>query len=976
MADITSYSSVAITDITSRLEHYKYNPAGIQRVILDLLEEVTNGEIDIVDPTSPFVFLLEASAVNTALAINEAAVNLRKQYSILSNNEEELYYHLSDKDFLDRFATPSKTFFNVVIQVDELFNKMVYDSDERCHKVIIPRDSQFKLEDLVFTLQYPVVIRKFDNGEVQISYDRAISSPFQTLTTNIIDYTVRQDSDGVRWVFFKLDLYQLEIDSTTFPIQRSSVFSQNIVFKDQFYYLRAFYKNDVTVDWVEFNTTHTDQVFDPTVPTAVVKVYDQYVNVFLPMIYLTTEKISGQVRFDLYTTKGEMTINMSNYKIGAFTLKAMAINEERDVNSYTNAFLNISHYTYCDQILSGGTNGLVFETLRERVVMNTVGERKLPITNIQLEADVQDYGFELVKNIDALTNRVFLAVQKLPKPINSKLITAANIGISTFITSLEYLRNQSTVKDNVSRLTILSNNLFINNNGVLSLVEKSGIDALLLMNKTAMVNQINSNYYSYNPFYYVLDNNQTTGFESRIYNLDYPFATNLSFISQNQTMQLPVNTGTYQIAKTAQGYRLKLLTKSGNFFKQVPDGNLAVQLGYYPVGETNLAYINGVLFDTTEDEERIYTFDIETNYDINQNNQLCITNAKMFNNEQTETWLDLTQTFHILYLTNSIPNGFIANEADSLVGRFLIDPTFSAVTYETLQIELGTVLKNLWSRSRSLPTGLAYEKWAVDIPLTYNETVYNRDPVTGSIFSFDELGQIVYNVNHQIGEPVLDDHGEQIYLHRKGDIVIDNNGNPVIETSISTNREIDLLLVDGKYYFSDDTAFKDYRNEMVGILDTWITEDITDIQAKLLEQSKIYFYPKTTIGKVKIITEDQGEDYIYAEQSLTVNLFVSPTVYNDVDVRLSLTNNTIKLLDSYISNLVVNTSEIMNALRIMYGSSVMTIDLHGIGGSKDYRIITLASEHNRLCLKKVLEIQSDNKLIIKEDVTINFYKVG
>ena len=977
MPDVTEYRSVTIKEVVDRLDHYKTNPSGIQRVIFEVLEEVTNGEINIVDPTSPFVFTLEASSVNTALAVNEYMLNLRKQYPVLAAEEQELYYHMSDKDFLNRFATPAKTVFTVVIQVDELMNKMVYDSVELCHKTIIPRDSEFKLDDLVFTLQYPVVIRKFENGVVQVSYDGTIPSPFQTLKTNIIDYTGRKDAENVSWLFFDLDLHQFKIESSTFPLQKGSVFSQNINFTDQFYYLRAFYKKETDGSWIEFKTTHTDQVFDNTEPTAVVKVYsdDKYVTVFIPMIYLMNELLTGQVRFDLYTTKGKITVNLSNYKINAFTLKAMALDEERDINSFTNSFLNISHYTYCDKTISGGTNGLTFEQLRERVIMNSVGEQQLPITNIELEASVNNYGFELVKNIDVLTNRVFLAVQKLPKPINTKLITAANIGISTYISRLEYLKTLSTVKDNTDRITILSNNLFINNNGVITLVEQSGIELLLLMNKTAMVNQINSNYYSYNPFYYVLDNSQTTGFESRIYNLDYPVASDLSYISQNQTLQLAVNTGQVEFIKTAEGYRLKVLTKSGNFYKQLSDGNVDIQLAYYPVGETDLAYINGTLFDHTETGERIYTFDIVTNYDINPDNLLCITNGKMFNNELTETWINLDHEFHLFYLTNSIPTNYIADEADGLVGKFLLDNSFCAITHETIQLTLGSVLKNLWSRSRSLPSGLKYQTHTVDVPLTYTQTVYDTDPVTGSIFKV-ENGQIEYLVLHQIGDPVLDDNGEQVYKHRKGDIVLDNNNNPLIETSVTTNREIDLLLVDGKYYFATDSAFKDYRNEMAGILDTWITQDITEIQNTLLEQSKIYFYPKTTIGKVKIITEDQGEDYINAEQSLTIDLYVNAKVYNDVNVRLSLSNNTIKLLDAYISNLIVNTTVITQALKTMYGDSVLTVDMTGIGDAKNYRIITLASEHNRLCLKKILEIQQDNTLIIKEDVTINFHKVS
>ena len=84
MPDITQFDIAPIEELKSKLELYKYNASLMQRVILDTLTDVTNGKINIVDPTNPFVFLLESSVVNTSLFIQENYVNLRRQYPVLA----------------------------------------------------------------------------------------------------------------------------------------------------------------------------------------------------------------------------------------------------------------------------------------------------------------------------------------------------------------------------------------------------------------------------------------------------------------------------------------------------------------------------------------------------------------------------------------------------------------------------------------------------------------------------------------------------------------------------------------------------------------------------------------------------------------------------------------------------------------------------------------------------------------------------
>lgn len=975
MSEITSYKSVAISTLMSNLDRYKYNPSNMQRVILDHLDEITEGVVDIVDPTSPFVFLLESSAVNTSLAINENVINLRKQYSALSMNEEEVHLHMSDKDFVNRFAVPASANFTFMIKINDMLKNAVLDTTENCYKLVIPRDTQVIVEDLIFTLQYPIEIRRFINGIVQISRDAEILSPLQTLTSNIVDYTVRRDLDNTDWLVFNLPIQQFKINSNYFTTQESVTFSQDIVFSDQFYYARVYYRNNATLNaWTEISTTHTDQVFDPYHPTAVIKAYTKYLNLFIPTIYLTTGLISGDVRIDIYTTKGDITVNLANYKLASYQTRLVAINEERDFTDYVKAMTDTGHIVFSSETISGGTNGIDFTTLRNRVIFNSIGDRQLPITNIQIESFVNNKGFDLIKNVDVVTNRLFLATKKLPKPINTKLLTSASIGISTFVTNIDYLKTLDTVVNNDNRVTILSKNLYLNNNGIITILTTNEVNAIKVLPKPAMVTEINSKQYLYTPFYYVLDSSQRE-FELRAYNLDQPKASNISFLRQNETLQLIVNTVNYSLTKIATGYKLTIVTKSGNFYKQVNDSLVNVQLAFYPIGESNLAYINGVLVNKTADGERIFTFDIETNHDIDSNDKLCIINSKMFNNEDIKTWVNLSSDFHIFHTTSSINENYVADATDGLIGKFLLPNGSAGNTHEKITLLFGHALKNLWSRSRTLVSGLEYEKYPTDVAMVYNQDVYEIDPVTNSMFSIDSAGNLVYNIIHRTGDPVLDLNNQPVFKHRRGDVVLDANGDPVILSELKTDKEIDLLHVDGKYYFSDDISFIEYKDELNSVINTWITSDIKSIQDILLEQTKIFFYPKTTLGLVKVFPDNITESNIKAEQSFTIDLYVKDKIYKDNGIRQELINDVITILDDYIDRMTINITELTLLMKERFTDTVESIDIKGLGGAYNYQVITLAQEHNRLCLKKKIVLQEDNSLIIKEDVTVNFYNV-
>lgn len=974
--ELTNTNPVSVSTLKSNVLKFKTNPTEIQRGIFDLQEDIFNNEIELVDATNPFIHLLQLACTMTAVNEQESIANLRKQYASLSQEEEQLYLHMSDVDFINRFSTPAESIFTIVLNVNDVYNKLVYDPTENSYKATIPRDTTITVDNYVFTLQFPINIRKYDNGIVEISYDTSIDSPLQVLTTNIIDYQVRRDPDQTDWIYFQVPLKQFNISSSIISVQQSKFFSSDINFNDSYYYCRVYYQNNSTNNlWKEILTTHTDQVFDVNNPTALIKVYETQINVTIPPVYIYNGLISGNVRIDVYSTKGNITVNFANYKVTSFQLKLAPIDQARDINDFTNAFSNIAFYCYNPNIVTGGSGSLSFEELRDKVIENSTGDRKLPITPNQIDAKITSNGFEVIKNVDVITNRIFLATKKLPKPLNSRLITAANIGIASLIANLSYLKTLTTeVADNNDRVTILSNNLFINENGIIRLVTKQQIDSLLANAKTYIINDVTTKKYLYSPFYYVLDNSENE-FEIRIYNLDDPTSSNLSFISQNQTLQLPVNTGNFFLSKTSYGYELQITTKSGNLYKNIPDSQLHVQLAFNPPNEKFLAYVNGTLIGQTAANEKIYSFRLETNHDLNSDNELILTNFNIFNNEFTKIPVELIQTFHILYSTTSLNANYTPSDSDSLLGDFLLPIGSACITHESLNLQLGSHLKNLWSRSKSLAGGFNYQTYDTDIPLLYTQDVYETDPETDSIFSFDVNGDVQYNILHHVGDPVLDLNSDPIYKHRIGDPILDEDDNPIFINGLRVDREIDMLFVDGKYYFSNDPAFISYKTELRQIINDWIIDQISSIQDILLEQTKIYFYPKTSLGMVKVFPNGGLEKSIESGQSFTIDLYVKSDVYNSNSVRQQIINTIIKTIDVYIDNTDINMTDLRNLILKNVGSSVSSIEISGLGGSDNFSIVKLTNDHNRLSLNKKLVLQQDGTFIISEDVTINFTNI-
>ena len=966
--DYSNYTTTPVSKVASDMELFKRDPTALTQSALETVESILNGEATLMSPGSPFIMLMEMACVTSANAVRENLVLLRRQYPMLSITSDEIYHHMADEDYLGRFSVPAELEVVLAIQVQGLINGMVRDESENAWKAILPRDTSITVDGITFMPLYPIVLRRYDNGILQINYDSTYLNPVMPLRDSIITPEIRTTVSGDEWVFLKIKTTQVKLEPHYFTVDKTYRFKKSVVMEDQFHHARVYFRNDASNRaWVEMRTTHSEQTFDARHPTAVLKVDNSTVTVEIPVVYLTSGLLSGEVRMDVYTSKGEIHVNMADYRPEQYTVALTAIDAERDSSVYTLAMADVSYYAYSLDSVNDGKNGMDFNTLRKNVIYNADGPQNLPITNVQLSASGTKNNFEIVKNVDMLTNRVYLATRKLPQPKNSSLITSASIGIVTMTSTLESLKLNHRVIDNGHRVTIKSKSLFESINGQLKLLSQSEQDALQAMGPSSMVTHVNNRHYLYSPFYCVLDNTEGT-FEQRVYSLDQPLAKDLNILRQNHTLQLFVNTGSYELKKTNDGYSLKVLTRSSNHYIALQDNEVGVQLAYYPHHETTLAYINGVLESKNANGERLYRFDIQSSHDFNVENSMEITNSEVQGVVSYKGWVELEKQVYLIHHTTSISTNYRADETDGLLGKFLLPSGSVGNTLERLTLHFGDSLDLLWSRARSFLTDPVYQTHSVDIPLLYTETQYGKDPVTGSIFD----SNMNYIVKAYAGDQVMDEDGNPVYKHRVGDVVLNEQGQPVISASSVTGREFDLLVVDGRYLFANDLVYTDYRTEIDKLLTTWITKNVQEHQNDLLEITKIYFYPRTTIGLTRVYTENHGSVFIPSEQAFTVELHVQKDIFENLDIRKTLRRTTIQILDAAVSESSINMTAVKDTLRKAYGASVDAFEVTGLGGSENYQLVTVSSNEYRLCLKKKLEIAPDRSYVVTDDVNVEF----
>lgn len=975
-------SSTLVSTLMNNILEYKYNPVLIQQTILNYLQEVTNGDVDIVDPTNPFVFLLESSTVNTSAFLQENELNTRRLYPSCALTMQDLYRHMSNEDFLDIYSTPANGIFYFVIEKNSLLSSLTANPATGNNELIIGGNTFVVVNNITFSLQYPIVITQLPSGNISIDYDTTYPSPLQTLTGTHIPYSKRTDTNGVEWYTFSVDMLQINVDSNVFPILTSTYFTNAIQFTDNFYYCRVFNQATSNSDWVEINTTFTDQVYDPLTPTAVLELSaTNTLTVSIPPIYATSGLLIGNIRIDIYTTQGSINMNLNNYKLSAFATTFLDLNETTENSQYYANANNLVYLLYSSNVINGGANGLTFQQLREQVINNSVGSPVLPITNSQLQYNIQNSGFTILPKIDTITDRIFIAYNSLPVPVNQDFVTPVGVSMETIGLSFNTIKEYDTVNLNSTktRATILPTTLYQNVNGVVSIYTNPDVAIYQQLNLTALQNLINTNVLLYSPFYYVLDAS-TDEFAVRVYNLSNPTGTNLGFYGSNSSVTPAVNTGSFQFVQTDKGYVLTLVTQSNTAYQNLGLGSCGCQISFISPKTGNRNYIQGKLLGANSNNERIFQFNINTKYDIDSSNLIYV-KGNDSNSIYTDISIALSQTVDIIYYLTVVPTGFTPNSFQSYLNTSIVisqtNPTsisLAAITHDEITLNFGTQLPYLWTQHMSTMSSEVYSYYTRDIELRYTEDQYQVNPATGSILQFDSNNNPTFVQTATAGDPVLDSNGNPIIKYPKGTTILDSNGNPKYLNYDKIERYIDLLLFDASFYFITNPSTQNYINSVTTLITQWCTTSLATISESLIELTNIYYHPQKTITTTEVTLTNNTIVSISTAQQLNVIFYVPDTVYTNSSLISRIKVITTALISNYFSNnTTISISQLTKSILTQFTNDVIDVQITGLGGTtNNYPLVILNDSSIRLSLSKTIKLLADNTLTVTEDINYSF----
>lgn len=971
--------------ILEGLKHIANNPGEVIEYAYNILETATDGTLKVPNPTNPFSYTLEMAAMEAVGLHNNHEATYREQYPKLATEYKHLYNHMFDEHYIGRFATAGRADFDIYFKKNEVISNLVNTDVVGIRKMIIPRGSYITIQDYVFTLLYNIEISQLAHGGLQILYRTSQSDPVQQLNSNIVnwDYVF---VNGIEYIRIRPRLLNVKLIQIQDNLLQTYGYRERWKLKGHYSHCRVYQvKQNGTIE--ELTTTHSDLIYDAEKVTAKLQYSDNELMVEIPQIYFNKGMTGIQIIVEIYTTDGEVEEPLTEYTPDSFTYQWGKLeNNTEDLRYVTPIELLSQPIIQARTMLQGGRNVETFEKTRERVI-NFANYSKTPITPNQLVTTLEVDGYDVVKARDTLTQRIYYATRALPKNKYDTFTKGAACAMETVKTTLAELAVLSGVRNNGKRMTITPDVLFKTDleadgsRGIVTVVHDSQIPKLDSLGMETYLGKINQLEYMFTPFYYVLD---TTGnnFDMRAYYFNKPEIRNQIFIANNATSGYSVSSDEMVIIpykeKNEEGFILRVKTRATEEYETLPYDKLFCQLAIQPIGDKSYAYINGVLLGVgtdpeTEIDEYVWEFRLKTKWDVTSRHGIMIHDMKMHIDEFRKYEIPLEGDFHFIYGVKDTPiKGFQPDVVDKMINKEIIptdDDIFVGITYDKASYQLGVHLRRFWSNGITIQDGVKYRRYEADVPRVYKRDVYDISPDGNFVLEDNDLV-----ILHRAGDPVLDDNGQPILYARKGDVVLDKRGLPIIEEDRNLARLLDIMMIDGIYYFATDENDMKYRSLIADTVKDWIRNDLEEISDRLLENTSLFFYPKRTMGNAKLIVDSGIELQQPMRLSFVVNYYLHETSYNNFDIREAIRQTTYKVINEQLENENVSTSDIITELRNRGGEDIVAVNINDLGSRFQFTTFTTKDPSVRCSVKRLLKMQPDRTLKVVEDIEVNFIK--
>ena len=975
---------IASDIIQGEMSNIIRNPKASVRYSLDLLEKLTNGDVVIVDASNPFTYALEMGIVNTSSGLIQAEALGRRLYPSMARTQEDAYLHMGDEDYAGRFVTPGLAVVGFVMPLEEIMGKAVPINDgSGARALIIPRHTSVTIGTYTLTLQFPVIIKVLYNGTLNITMDLTSKSPIYAPSTNALKWTVAVN-DNAKWIVIDVPVQQIKIASHVIQVTAYTGYSKQFTFEDEFCHARAYIKNS-SDQWVEIHTTHQEQVYNANTPTVCLRVLNKSLDVYIPQIYFQNGRITGNLRLDIYTSKGVVSEDLTTFDSATPRIKFQDL--DTALTSYSTPFNKFSAIMAIPRTaITGGSPAITFTELINRLRTRSAYTEGLPITTNQMGSMIRNLGFELNTKLDNITNRQYAATREIDPPSNGSTVTGLGCSMQLVQFTLDDLKVNPIIFESTKRATIKPSELFIQDGNGVRLLDDDTVTELKMLalrSPDAISNIVNSTQYHFTPFHYVFDMGLRT-FGVRPYFMSSPKALSRFVFQQNASMGLNIRSDLYGVEYIENGYRFTITLEDSATLNVLKADQLSIQASYI-VPETNSrGWLVGELISPIDpitgrpvNDKWLYTFTLTTTFDIDRHHLLDV--------NETGLQIGLLQEFDIIFVVkNYVPDGAMVGDIDLIISKDHIKDydytsSYYGVTQEKVTIKFGTYLDNLWHRSRTVIAEGEYRLYESDVMDYWPKDVYEVDSSGYPVITYDELTQEVkLNKLHKIGDPVLDGNGVHLIRHHKGDIMLDQDGRPIpVKDITEIVREIDLFFVDGRYYFATDNATLTYMDSSLNQVTNWIENELTDAGRRCLERTDFYFYPKMSNGLIDVIVGNGEMARLKADQAISIRYVLRKEKHKNSEIRDNLTKRTPSMLLQAFkalqrtNNGILTAGDICSYLKALVKEDVVDVRMTGFLGDQ-YQAALSNDVSSMPTIGKKLVPLSNLTLQVQDDVSVDF----
>ena len=952
------------------------SPMNIAAMALDEIHDRLNGTRIIADPNSPFCHLLEFGSSISAMTIQAIEEKFPLLYAQRAQSMEDLFMHMSDYDYLSLYATPASTTLRMAFPKKYLIdNALKYNDNYK--QVTIPKDTVFMIGKYPFGIYYPInILINNYTRTFTVVYDTTYSNPLHELNKNIVDkYDITYGS--LDYLVIDVPIYQFARSTEELIIDRSLGFIKKFTYNNQFYAVRVFnYKNG---KYSEMGQSLNQIIYDTSNPTLLLQVMQdiQKLKITIPQIYFDNGDMGSKLFFEFYTTLGPLDIDTT--KIAGSNIRVDFALKNKDTTEYSAILKNLPFDTIMTlngNKIIGGSNAITLETLRKRIIHDNL-VHSVPITEDDIAVYLEDNGFYVKKFKDNVTQRIYYAYRILTDTDGS-IIPSMTLQMRMIDSYTDSSKYKGFVNQLDGSITVLPTTLYKYQKETEDAIPLTidELDVISKMDKSQLVDTLNNQQYLRSPFHIRFDLNDDNP-HAVSYNLMTPSIDKLIFVNENYNISSKIMTYDALIQHMGDGvggYDVALSVAKSDDLTDVSEDDILI----YVFVKTTAGYTIGLRVNYVQkmNERYLYKFHIDTNYHLTENNEISITNFQNENYSLSEHLVPLTSNFYLVHMVRaSVLQGVNIEPSSNAVSNGVPDSylkEFVALTRQYVTISLGHSLKDVINNNIEISVGgTKYDTWEYDVEDSYENDVYART-IDGMLkYTVDDNNGVKLYKEHSIGDTKIDENGNTVYLHRKGDVRYSKNGEPIIAIPSFKRFYTDMMFVDAKVFASERTAELTFTSTLPRILESYF-DTVRNLQKQLLERTTVFFRAVRTAGTATFnigngITSTQN-----IEMSFHIKCYVQSYVKQDVAIQQTITSYICTAIEDAIQTKNINMMDIFSSVKEKLSDYVEHFTLLGINDDTTNQTFIIMDEDAQPSLKRRLVLTEDNILSLSKSLDIEF----